>query len=72
MRKIKRLLVTLMTAVLLVSIAAPAAYAASNGALNGESGSWSQFDKGVYDVVVSSSKFKGTFEWPDGSIPNSV
>ena len=38
---------------------------ADTGALNGESGKWSQFDKGVYDVVVSSSKFKGTFEWPD-------
>lgn len=38
MRKIKRLLITLMTAVLLVSIAAPAAYAASDGALNGDSG----------------------------------
>lgn len=38
MRKIKRLLITLMTAVLLVSIAAPAAYAANDGALNGDSG----------------------------------
>lgn len=64
MRKIKRLLIALMAAVMLVGII-PAAYAADTGALNGESGSWSQFDKGVYDVVVSSSKFKGTFEWPD-------
>ena len=64
MRKIKRLLIALMAAVMLVGII-PAAYAADTGALNGESGSWSQFDKGVYDVVVSSSTFKGTFEWPD-------
>ena len=64
MRKTKRLLIALMAAVMLVGII-PAAYAADTGALNGESGSWSQFDKGVYDVVVSSSTFKGTFEWPD-------
>lgn len=64
MRKIKRLLIALMAAVMLVGII-PAAYAADTGALNGESGSWSQFDKGVYDVVVSSSTFKSTFEWPD-------
>ena len=64
MRKIKRLLIALMAAVMLVGII-PVAYAADTGALNGESGSWSQFDKGVYDVVVSSSTFKGTFEWPD-------
>ena len=65
MRKIKRLLIALMAAVVLVSMVLPAAYAADTGALNGESGSWSQFDKGVYDVVVSSSTFKSTFEWPD-------
>lgn len=65
MRKTKRLLIALMAAVMLVSMVLPAAYAADTGALNGESGSWSQFDKGVYDVVVSSSTFKGTFEWPD-------
>lgn len=64
MRKIKRLLIALMAAVMLVGII-PAAYAADTGALNGENGNWSQFDKGVYDVVVSSSTFKGTFEWPD-------
>nr|WP_297275309.1 S-layer homology domain-containing protein [uncultured Agathobaculum sp.] len=64
MRKTKQLLIALMAAVMLVGII-PAAYAADTGALNGESGSWSQFDKGVYDVVVSSSTFKGTFEWPD-------
>lgn len=64
MRKTKQLLIALMAAIMLVGII-PAAYAADTGALNGESGSWSQFDKGVYDVTVSSSKFKGTFEWPD-------
>lgn len=64
MRKTKQLLIALMAAVMLVGII-PAAYAADTGALNGESGNWSQFDKGVYDVVVSSSTFKGTFEWPD-------
>ena len=65
MRKTKRLLIALMAAVMLVSMVLPAAYAADTGALNGESGSWSQFDKDVYDVVVSSSTFKSTFEWPD-------
>lgn len=65
MRKIKRLLITLMTAVLLVSIAAPAAYAASDGALNGESGSWSQFDETVYDAVGFISDAKNDkFDWP--------
>lgn len=64
MRKTKQLLIALMAAIMLVGII-PAAYAADTGALNGESGSWSQFDKGVYDVTVSSGKFKGTFEWPD-------
>lgn len=65
MRKIKRLLVTLMTAVLLVSIAVPAAYAASDGALNGDSGKWSQFNETVYDAVGFISDAKNDkFDWP--------
>ena len=58
MKRYRRFLGVLLAAVLLVS-AIPASYAADTGALNGESGSWSQFDKGVYDVTVSSGKFKG-------------
>lgn len=65
MRKIKRLLITLMTAVLLVSIAAPAAYAANDGALNGDSGKWSQFNETVYDAVGFISDAKNDkFDWP--------
>lgn len=65
MKKIKRLLITLMTAVLLVSIAAPAAYAASDGALNGDSGKWSQFNETVYDAVGFISDAKNDkFDWP--------
>lgn len=64
MKNCRRMVAALLATLMLTSIA-PAAHAANDGAFNGESGSWSQFDKGVYDVVVSSSKFKGTFEWPD-------
>lgn len=65
MRKIKRLLITLMTAVLLVSIAAPAAYAASDGALNGDSGKWSEFNESVYDAVTTIVNVKDElFDWP--------
>lgn len=65
MRKIKRLLITLMTAVLLVSIAAPAAYAASDGALNGDSGKWSEFNESVYDAVTTVVNVKDDlFDWP--------
>ena len=60
----KKLLSLVLTLALCLGLSVPA-LAASEGSLNGESGNWSQFDKGVYDVVVSSSKFKGTFEWPD-------
>ena len=60
----KKLLSLVLTLALCLGLSVPA-LAASEGSLNGESGSWSQFDKGVYDVTVSSSKFKGTFEWPD-------
>lgn len=65
MRKIKRLLITLITAVLLVSIAAPAAYAASDGALNGDSGKWSEFNESVYDAVTTIVNVKDDlFDWP--------
>ena len=65
MRKIKRLLIALMAAVVLVSMVLPAAYAADTGALNGESGSWSDFDEGVYDAVTFISTVKnGKFDWP--------
>lgn len=64
MKMRNRLISSLLVVIMCLCLTAPA-FAADTGALNGESGSWSQFDKGVYDVVVSSSKFRGTFEWPD-------
>ena len=64
MKRQYRLISALLPAIMCLCLITPA-FAADPGALNGESGSWSQFDKGVYDVTVSSGKFKGTFEWPD-------
>lgn len=64
MKRQYRLISALLAAIMCLCLITPA-FAADTGALNGESGSWSQFDKGVYDVTVSSGKFKGTFEWPD-------
>ena len=64
MKRQYRIISALLTIVMCLGMTI-SAFAADPGALNGESGSWSQFDKGIYDVVVSSSKFKGTFEWPD-------
>ena len=64
MKRQYRLISALLAAIMCLCLITPA-FAADPGALNGESGSWSQFDKGVYDVVVSSSTFKSTFEWPD-------
>ena len=64
MKRQYRIVSALLAAIMCLCLITPA-FAADPGALNGESGSWSQFDKGVYDVTVSSSKFKGTFEWPD-------
>ncbi len=64
MKRQYRLISALLAAIMCLCLITPA-FAADPGALNGESGSWSQFDKGVYDVTVSSGKFKGTFEWPD-------
>lgn len=63
--KIQNRIVSVLLATIMCLCLTTLAFAADPGALNGESGSWSQFDKGVYDVVVSSGKFKGTFEWPD-------
>ena len=64
MKRQYRLISALLAAIMCLCLITPA-FAADPGALNGESGSWSQFDKGVYDVTVSSGKFKCTFEWPD-------
>lgn len=63
--KIQNRIVSVLLATIMCLCLTTLAFAADPGALNGESGKWSQFDKGVYDVTVSSSKFKGTFEWPD-------
>lgn len=65
MKRIRNILGIVLCVAMLLSLSLVFSGLADTGALNGESGSWSQFDKGVYDVVVSSSKFKGTFEWPD-------
>lgn len=65
MKRIRNILSIVLCFAMLFSLTLVFNGLADTGALNGESGSWSQFDKGVYDVVVSSSTFKGTFEWPD-------
>lgn len=65
MKRIRNILSIVLCVAMLLSLSLVFNGLADTGALNGESGSWSQFDKGVYDVVVSSGKFKGTFEWPD-------
>ena len=65
MKRIRTILSLVLCVTMLLSLSLVFNGFADPGALNGESGSWSQFDKGVYDVTVSSSKFKGTFEWPD-------
>lgn len=65
MKRIRNILSLVLCVAMLLSLSLVFNGLADTGALNGESGSWSQFDKGVYDVVVSSSTFKGTFEWPD-------
>ena len=65
MKRIRNILSIVLCFAMLFSMTMVFNGLADPGALNGESGKWSQFDKGVYDVTVSSSKFKGTFEWPD-------
>lgn len=65
MKRIRNILSIVLCFAMLFSLTMVFNGLADPGALNGESGKWSQFDKGVYDVTVSSSKFKGTFEWPD-------
>lgn len=65
MKRIRNILSIVLCFAMLFSLTMVFNGLADPGALNGESGSWSQFDKGVYDITVSSSKFKGTFEWPD-------
>lgn len=65
MKRIRNILSIVLCVTMLLSLSLVFNGFADPGALNGESGKWSQFDKGVYDVTVSSSKFKGTFEWPD-------
>lgn len=65
MKRIRNILSIVLCVAMLLSLSLVFNGLADTGALNGESGSWSQFDKGVYDVVVSSSTFRGTFEWPD-------
>lgn len=65
MKRIRTILSLVLCVTMLLSLSLVFNGFADPGALNGESGSWSQFNKGVYDVTVSSGKFKGTFEWPD-------
>ena len=65
MKRIRTILSLVLCVTMLLSLSLVFNGFADPGALNGESGSWSQFDKGIYDVTVSSGKFKGTFEWPD-------
>lgn len=65
MKRIRNILSIVLCVAMLLSLSLVFNGLADTGALNGESGSWSQFDKGAYDVVVSSSTFKSTFEWPD-------
>jgi len=64
MKRYRCFLGVLLAAVLLVS-AIPAAYATDTGALNGESGTWADFDETVYDAVSWISDVKNNkFDWP--------
>lgn len=69
MKSCKRILATLLAAVLLAG-ALPAASAADTGALQGERGPWADFDESVYDTVEWISTVKNAhvngFTWPSG------
>ena len=55
MKRIRNILSIVLCVAMLFSLTLVFNGLADPGALNGESGKWSQFDKGVYDVTVSLS-----------------
>ena len=70
MKRIRTILSLVLCFAMLFSLSLVFNGFADPGALNGESGKWSQFDQSVYDVTVSSSDFKSSnFHWPSsGSV----
>ena len=70
MKRIRTILSLVLCVTMLLSLSLVFNGFADPGALNGESGKWSQFDQSVYDVTVSSSDFKSSnFHWPSsGSV----
>lgn len=70
MKRIRNILSLVLCVTMLLSLSLVFNGFADPGALNGESGKWSQFDQSVYDVTVSSSDFKSSnFHWPSsGSV----
>ncbi|HIX90757.1 MAG TPA: S-layer homology domain-containing protein [Candidatus Agathobaculum pullicola] len=70
MKKCKRM-ISILLAVVMLAVSIPAAYAADpNGALNGQSGKWADFNEDIYDTVTFISTVKNAnvngFEWPSG------
>lgn len=70
MKRIRTILSLVLCVTMLLSLSLVFNGFADPGALNGESGKWSQFDQSVYDVTVPSSDFKSNyFHWPSsGSV----
>ena len=70
MKRIRTILSLVLCVTMLLSLSLVFNGFADPGALNGESGKWSQFDQSVYDVTVSSSDvMSSNFHWPSsGSV----
>lgn len=63
--KIQNRIVSVLLATIMCLCLTTLAFAADPGALNGESGKWSQFDETVYDAVGFISDVKNDkFDWP--------
>lgn len=65
MKRIRNILSIILCVTMLLSLSLVFNGFADTGALNGESGKWSQFDETVYDTVGFISDVKnGKFDWP--------
>lgn len=65
MKRIRNILGIVLCVAMLLSLSLVFSGLADTGALNGESGSWSQFDETVYDAVGFISDVKNDkFDWP--------
>lgn len=65
MKRIRNILSIVLCVAMLFSLSLVFNGLADTGALNGESGKWSQFDETVYDAVGFISDVKnGKFDWP--------